>query len=143
MAWTNYNTVTDDLVTLLSAGVASVDQVIKESTAVDYLAGNLSLLDVRLASVEVEPRSGQDYNTNITFEVQCTTIDLASHADAATLRNTIMSAAIDVIRGTPLFSSGLLSTLIGDMAFDRQDSDNAFMALGTFQVICLAYVDRS
>lgn len=145
MAWINYNQVQDDLVNLLKNNVSSAKSVLKEADQRDYAFHNMPLIDVRLRQSNPEVRAGRDYYVFITFEVQVSANDLSAYGEAATLRDTVLSDAMDAIRSNASFSSALETSRVGLVEFDNAKDENtgAFMAAAAFEVICEAFVDRS
>lgn len=144
MAWIDFNTMEDDLVTLLQ-GVSDVELVKKECDERDYNFSNMPLIDVRLRNSTPEVRTGQNYYVFVTFEVQVTTHDLSGFNEAATLRDTILSEAIDTVRNNAAFSSTIETSKIGPVEFSnaKDEGSGAFMSAATFEVIAETYVDRS
>lgn len=145
MAWLNYNTIQDDLVSLLSAGVSSAKVVKKEADERDYSFASMPLIDVRLKSSNPEIRAGRDYYVFVTFEVQISVFDLSSFADAAEVRHSVLSSAIDTVRNSANFSSVIETSRIGQIEFQgvKDEKSGAFMSGVTFEVITESFVDRS
>ena len=144
MTWINFNTVQSDLVNLLTTEVTAAQLVKKECDERDYAFHNMPLIDVRLNRSEPEVRSGRDYYVFITFEVQITAHDLSGYDEAATLRDTLMSSAIDAVRNNASFSSEIETSRVGAVEFNNAKDDNtgAFMAAAAFEVITESYVDK-
>lgn len=143
MAWLNYNTIQDDLVTLLAA-VSGVELAKKECDERDYAFSNMPLVDVRLTDGDPQVRAGRDYYVFTTFEVQITTFDLSGYDDAATLRNTILTDAIETVRNNANFSAAIETSRIGPISFSnaKDEDSGAFMAAVTFEVRTEAFVDQ-
>ncbi len=144
MAWLNFNTIQDDLVNLIAAAVTSAELVKKECDARDYNYSNMPLIDVRLSDSPNELRAGRDYYVFTTFEVQITVMDLSGFNEAATLRDTILSDAIDTVRSTANFSASIETSRIGTVSFSnaKDEDSGAFMAAATVEVITEAFVDK-
>jgi hypothetical protein len=144
MAWLNFNTIQDDLVTLLSANVSGAKRVKKQCDDRDYHYANFPLIDVRLRSSSNQVRAGRDYFTTVTFEVQVTVHDLSGFDEAATLRDTVLSDAIDTVRNNANFSAQIETSSIGPIEFSnaKDEGSGAFMAAATFDVIVEAFVDK-
>lgn len=144
MAWVNFNTIQDDLVALIAANVPAAELVKKEADERDYVFSNMPLIDVRLTEGNPEIRAGRDYYVFTTFEVQVTTHDLSGFDEAATLRDTVLSDTIDVIRNTANFSANLESSRIGQVQFSNAKDENsgAFMAAATVEIQTETFVDQ-
>lgn len=143
MAWVNFNTIQDDLVTVLS-GVSSAKYVKKEADERDYNFSNMPLIDVRLSSSDPQIRSGRDYYVFVTFNIQVTAVDLSGYNEAATLRDTVLSDAIDIVWNNANFSAEIETSRIGPLEFSnaKDEQSGAFMAAATFEVTVEAFVDR-
>lgn len=144
MAWLNFNTIQDDLVTLLTANVTAAELVKKQCDDRDYNFSNMPLIDVRLRSSNNQVRSGRDYYVTTIFEVQVTVHDLSGFDEAATLRDTVLSDAIDTVRNNANFSAQIETSHIGPVEFSnaKDEGSGAFMAAATFDVIVEAFVDK-
>ena len=145
MAWINFNQIQSDLVNLLDTQVTRAKLVKKEADERDYAFHNMPLIDVRLRESQPEVRAYRDYYVFITFDVQVTANDLSGYDEAATLRDTVLSDAIDAVRNNAHFSASLESSRVGLVEFNnaKDDDTGAFMAAATFQVMAEAFVDRS
>ncbi len=131
----------DDVMLSLST---SIKLVKKEADERDYVFHNMPLVDVRLKDSQNEVRAGRDYYVFVTFEVQITTFDLSDFNEAATLRDTILSAVVDVVRNNANFSSQLETSRIGLISFSnaKDEDSGAFMSAATVEVIAEAFIDR-
>jgi hypothetical protein len=145
MAWVNFNQIQSDLVNILCNNVSNVKLVKKECDERDYAFHNMPLIDVRLKESQPEVRAGRDYYVFVTFEVQVTANDLSGYDEAATLRDCILSDAMDAVRNNASFSASLETSRVSLTEFSnaKDDDTGAFMAAATFQVIAEAFVDRS
>lgn len=143
MAWIDFNQIQDDLVALINGGSTGAELVKKEADERDYAFNNMPLVDVRLTDSDPEVRSGRDYFVDTTFEVQVTTYDLSDFADAATLRQSVITAIVDLIRNNANFSASIESSVIGAHTFSsaKDEQSGAFMAAGTVQVVVKTFVD--
>jgi hypothetical protein len=145
MAWVNFNQIQSDLVNLLKNSVSSAKLVKKEADERDYGFHNMPLIDVRLKESQPEVRAGRDYYVFVTFEVQVTANDLSGYDEAATLRDSVLSDAMDAVRNNASFSASLETSTVSLTEFSnaKDDDTGAFMAAATFQVIAEAFIDRS
>lgn len=143
MAWLDFNQIEDDLVSLLQTEVSAAQLVKKECDDRDYAFHNFPLIDVRLTDMDPQVRAGRDYYVFLTFEVQVSVHDLSGFDEAATLRNTVLTSAIDAVRNNANFSASVETSIIGAGTFDnaKDDETGQFMAAGTFQVVAQAFVD--
>jgi hypothetical protein len=71
-------------------------------------------------------------------------MDLSGFDEAATLRDTILSTAIDTVRNNASFSAGIETSRIGPVSFSnaKDEDTGAFMAAVTFEVIAETFVDK-
>lgn len=143
MAWIAFNTIQDDLITLLQANVSSAKLIKKEADERDYVFHNMPLVDVRLTDMDPDVTAGANYYVGITFEIQVTTFDLSDFSDAATLRDTVFGDVIETIRQNAKFSANLDATIVGQGTFTsaKDEQSGAFMAAATVQIEVRAYVD--
>jgi len=143
MAWIDFNQIQDDLVTLIDGGSTGAKLVKKEADERDYAFHNMPLVDVRLTDADPEVRAGQDYFAETTFEVQVTAFDLSDFSEAATLRQSVITAVVDLIRTNAKFSASIESSVIGAHSFSsaKDEQSGAFMAAATVQVIVKTFVD--
>ncbi len=144
MAWVNFQTIESDLVSLLTTEVTAAQLVKAECDERDYAFHNMPLIDVRIRTSNPEIRAGRDYYVFVVYEVQITCHDLSGFNEAATLRDTLMSSAIDAVRNNASFSAEIETSRVGAVEFNNAKDDNtgAFMAAATFEVITESYVDK-
>lgn len=145
MAWVDFNTIQNDLVSIIQANATSAKLVKKECDERDYAFHNMPLVDVRLEESPSEVRAGRDYYVFVTFEVQVTAFDLSGYDEAATIRDTVLSDVLDAIRNNASFSASLETSKIGSTRFlqAKDDQSGAFMAAATAIVTAEVFVDRS
>lgn len=145
MAWVNFNQIQTDLVNILKNNVSAAKLVKKEADDRDYAFHNMPLIDVRLKESQPEVRAGRDYYVFVTFEIQVTANDLSGYDEAATLRDSVLSDAMDAVRNNASFSASIETSTLNLTEFSnaKDDDTGAFMAAATFQVIAEAYIDRS
>lgn len=143
MVWLDFNTVQDDLVSLIAGNVSSAKLVKKEADERDYSFSNMPLIDVRLTDMDPDIRSGRDYYVTLVFEVQITVFDLSDFNEAATLRQSVLVDVIETVRQNANFSSAIETSKIGPATFSTAKDENsgAFMAAATVQVSTEAFVD--
>lgn len=146
MAWFNYNTVQDDLVAILAAGVTSAELVKKEADDRDYAYHNMPLIDVRLKDSQNQLKAGGDNLIYTTFEVQVTVYDLSSFDDAAKLRDTVLGEVVNTVWNNNFFSSLIETSTIGEkFTFNSATDPNggAFLSSVVVDITTQTYVDRN
>lgn len=151
MTWIAYNTVHADLKTLIETVSVAHDQgagfnkVFKNADERDVNFGVMPMADVRLVETDPQIRAGRDYYEFTTFEVEIVAHSLQSQDDAASVRDALLSATLDAVRGNSAFSAVISTSRIGPVkfAFASDEKTGAFVAAATFQVITESYVDRS
>lgn len=109
----------------------------------DEIITNMPLCDVRFFRMEPDVRAGQEYVVEATYIVTVEAFDFTSRREAVTLRNALVSAAMNGIRANPRFDTDLESSVLGTAEFvDAKDDDTgAFVALATFQVNVIVFLD--
>lgn len=144
MSWQNYDQILADLKTVVQT-VTAFNLVLVDGDERDFNFHHMPMADIRVIKDVPEVRAGQDYVNETTFEIEIVAHSLQKQRDAASLRNSLLRSTIDAIRANPLFSATLESTYIGEVTFASvtDEKTGAFVAAVTFQVITIAYVDRS
>lgn len=106
---------------------------------------NMPLIDVRPVEAENDVRAGQDYFTRLTFQCDIYAFDLSSVKEAAIVRDSILKSAQNVVRANPAFHVDLETSVLGAVEFSSTKDENSgsFVAQASFQVIAMAFTDRS
>lgn len=106
---------------------------------------HMPLIDIRPVEAENEVRAGQDYFTSLTFQCDIYAFDLSSVKEAAIVRDSILKSAQNVVRANPAFHVDLESSVLGAVEFSSTKDENtgSFVAQASFQVIAMAFTDRS
>ena len=105
----------------------------------------MPLIDVRPVEAENDVRAGQDYFTRLTFQCDIYAFDLSSVKEAAIVRDSILKSAQNVVRANPAFHVDLETSVLGAVEFSSTKDENSgsFVAQASFQVIAMAFTDRS
>jgi len=140
----DYEAILDDLRTLLLS-TSGAKQVFIEADAPELILDNMPLMNIRLTDVDENIVSIPDsYYEVINIDVDVVSYHLTDFKKASILRNAVLKAAKELVRGTPLFSAGLLtSRTAAKTRFGALSPEGAGgrVAVATFTVTCEAYVD--
>lgn len=139
----DYTGIAEALAAVLG-GVTDVKVAGYEIDERDIRFDNMPLIDVRPSIADNEIRAGQDYFTDLAFQVDIYTFDLSSVKEAAKLRDTILQAAQNAVRANPSWHVALESSRLGPVEFtSTKDEDvGQYIAQASFQVIAMAFTDR-
>lgn len=106
---------------------------------------HMPLIDVRPSEADNEVRAGQDYFTTLTFQCDIYAFDLSSVKEAAIVRDTILKSAQNAVRANPAFHVDLETSQLGSVEFSstKDEDTGSFVAQASFQVLAMAFTDRS
>lgn len=110
----------------------------------DIVYSNMPLADVRPVSADPEIRAGQDYFTDVNYQVDIYAFSLNSTEEAATIRDSLLRQAQDAIRANPSWHVELESSRLGPTEFtsDKDEDTGTFVAQASAIVIAMAFTDR-
>ena len=145
MTWNQYNTIHSDLKNLIETQVTGFNAVLKNADDRDINFNKMPLCDVRLVETNPEIRAGRDYYEYVTLEVEIVAHSLKSQDDAASVRDSLLSAAMEAVRAQAAFSASIQTSRLGPVSFmfASDEKTGAFVAGATFRVITESFVDRS
>ncbi len=106
---------------------------------------HMPLIDVRPSEADNEVRAGQDYYTTIIYQCDIYSFDLSSIKEAAIVRDSILKSAQNVVRANPSFHVDLETSVLGPVEFtsSKDEDTGSFVAQASFQIIAMAFTDRS
>ena len=140
----DYTGIAEALATVLGAveGVNLAGYEVDERT---LSFDHMPLIDIRPVEADNEVRAGQDYFTTLTFQCDIYGFDLSSVKEAAIVRDTILAAAQNAVRANPAFHVDLETSALGAVEFSstKDEDSGSFVAQASFQVLAMAFTDRS
>lgn len=143
----NYTAIGAALKALLVAGnITGVKNVYQEAMDRDLLLDNMSLINVRLAEASWQERSlPNGYYAFLGFEVDVAAYDFTSFVEAATLRDSILDAAMLRVQANSRFHNDVNASRLGNIKFSQLAAQGAggHVACATFAVIAEVYVEAS
>lgn len=133
----------ESLRTRIELDVTDFNRVTYEMDERDDTIMNMPLADVRFVRMDPEVRAGNDYVVEASYIVTVEAFDFTSRREAATLRNGLVKTAMLGVKDNPRFDTDLESSFLGPAEFvDAKDDDTgAFVAMATFQVNVIVFVD--
>ncbi len=139
----DYTGIGESLRTLLDTNIAELKMVRFEGDERDENFANMPYCNIELKEVDPQIRAGNDYFVSGTYIVTVIALDLSSHNEAATLRNSLVKLAQETIQANSKFDTDLETSKLGPGEFlNAKDEDTgAFMALASFEVDVLVFVD--
>ena len=139
----DYDGIGESLRTLIETNVTDFQMVRYEGDERDENFSNMPYADVVLLRGDPEIRAGNDYVVSATYIVSVMALDLSSHTEAATIRNGLVKLSQLTIKANPRFDTDLETSKLGPTEFAnaKDDETGAFMALATFEVDVLVFVD--
>ena len=140
----DYTGIAEALATVL-VGVDGVNLAGYEVDERTLTFDHMPLIDVRPVEGANEVRAGQDYYTTITYQCDIYSFDLSSVKEAAIVRDTILKLAQNAIRDNPAFHVDLETSILGSVEFSstKDEDSGSFVAQASFQVLAMAFTDRS
>ena len=135
--------IAESLRTLLETSVTDFKMVRYEGDERDENFANMPYADVTMLRMDPEIRAGSEYVVSATYVVTIIALDLSSRREAATIRNGLIKASQEAVKANPKFDTDLETSKIGPSEFAnaKDDESGAFMALATFEVDVLVFVD--
>lgn len=139
----DYDGIGESLRTLIETNVTDFKMVRYEGDERDENFSNMPYADVVLLRADPDVRAGNDYVVSATYIVSVMALDLSSHKEAATIRNGLVKLSQETIRVNNKFDTDLETSKLGPTEFAnaKDDDTGAFMALATFEVDVLVFVD--
>lgn len=139
----DYDGIGESLRTLIETNVTDFKKVNYEGDERDENMANMPYADIVLLTGDNDIRAGNDYVVTVTYIVSVMALDLSSHKEAATIRNGLVRLSQRAVKDNPRFDTDLESSKLGPMQFAnaKDDDTGAFMALATFEVDVLVFVD--
>jgi len=139
----DYDGIGESLRTLIETNVTDFKLVRYEGDERDENFMNMPYADVVLLRTDYDIRAGNDYVVSCTYIVTVLAQDLSSHKEAATIRNGLVKLSQRAVKDNPHFDTDLETSKLGPTEFaNAKDADTgAFMALATFEVDVLVFVD--
>lgn len=139
----DYDGIGESLRTLIEDNVAGFQMVRFEGDERDENFSNMPYCDVVMQRADPEIRAGSEYVVSATYVCTVIALDLSSHKEAATLRNDLVKSSQEAIKANPHFNVDLETSKLGPVEFlnAKDDDTGAFMALATFEVDVLVFVD--
>ena len=133
----------ESLRALIEANVMDFEMVRYEGDERDENFANMPYCDITILRMDPEIRAGSDYVVSATYMVTVISLDLSSHREAATIRNGLIKLSQETIKANPHFDTDLETSKLGPAEFAnaKDDDTGAFMALATFEVDVLVFVD--
>lgn len=133
----------ESLRALLETDVTDFKRVNYEGDERDEHFANMPYGDVIFLRMDPEQRAGNDYVVSATYQVVVMALGLSSHRQAATIRNGLVRSAMNSVRGNIRFDTDIETSKLGPAEFAnaKDDDTGAFMALATFEVDVLVFVD--
>jgi hypothetical protein len=128
---------------LIETNVTDFKMVRYEGDERDENMSNMPYCDVQIRKIDPEVRAGNDYEVSATYIVTVIALDLSSHREAATIRNGLVKLAMNTVRNNQRFDTDLETSKLGPAEFvsAKDEASNAFLALATFEVDVLVFVD--
>ena len=104
---------------------------------------NMPYCDVRFSTMEPEIRAGSEYYVEGIYVVTVIAFDLTSRREAVTLRNSLVTLAMNGVKANPRFDTDLDTSRLGRAEFvdAKDDETGAFVAIASFQVVTFSYVN--
>jgi len=139
----DYDGIGESLRTLIENNVTDFKMVRYEGDERDENFANMPYGDIVLLRADPEVRAGNDYVVTASYLVTVQSLDLSSHKEAATIRNGLVKLSQETVKANPRFDTDLETSMLGETQFaNAKDNDTgAFMALATFQVDVIVFVD--
>ena len=128
---------------LIENNVTDFKMVRYEGDERDENMVNMPYCDIQINKITPEIRAGSEYVVNATYLVTVIALDLSSHREAATIRNGLVKLSMNTIKANPRFDTDLETTTLGVAEFvsAKDEASNAFLALATFEVDVLVFVN--
>jgi hypothetical protein len=139
----DYDGIGESLRTLIETNVTDFKMVRYEGDERDENFSNMPYCDVVLLNADFEIRAGSEYVVTATYICSVMALDLSSHKEAATIRNGLVKSSQETVKANPRFDTDLETSKLGPTQFAnaKDDDTGAFMALATFEVDVLVFVD--
>lgn len=139
----DYNGIGESLRLLIETEVTDFKLVNHEGDERDENFANMPYCNVELKEMDPQVKAGNDYAVSGTYIVTVMALDLSSHKEAATLRNSLVRLAQIAVQQNAHFDTDLETSKLGPGEFlNVKDEDTgAFMALASFEVDVLVFVD--
>lgn len=145
MAALDYYGVQNAIAVILRANVTAVKQVLIEAMEREMIFDNMPMINVRLSESSDELTTiPNGYYEHVAYEIDVVAYDLTSFREAATLRDSILRAAKNVIRSNRVFHVDIqTSSVVGKTSFGALSPEGAggHVALATFTIVVEAYID--
>lgn len=128
---------------LIETNVTDFKMVRYEGDERDENMVNMPYCDVQINKIDPEVRAGNDYEVSATYMVTVIALDLSSHREAATIRNGLVKLAMLTIKENSRFDTDLEASKLGPAEFvsAKDEASNSFLALATFEVDVLVFVN--
>lgn len=139
----DYDGIGESLRTLIETEVTDFQMVRYEGDERDENFSNMPYCDVVMFRMDPEIRAGSEYVVSATYICSVMALDLSSHKEAVTIRNGLVKLAQEAVKANPRFDTDLETSKLGPAEFAnaKDDDTGAFMAIATFEVDVLVFVD--
>jgi len=133
----------ESLRTRIDTDVTDFNTVRYEGDERDETINNMPYCDVRMLRMLPEVRAGSEYVIEGTYVVTVMAFDFTSRNEAVTLRDALVTLAMNSVKDNPRFDTDLETSFLGPAEFAdaKDDETGAFVALATFQVNVIVFVD--
>lgn len=137
------NGIGESLRLLLETNVTDFKKVNHEGDERDENFANMPYADVVFKEMQPEVKAGNDYVVSATYIVTVMALDLSSHNEAATIRNSLVKLSMTTVQQNAHFDTDLETSKLGPAEFlnAKDEETGAFMAVATFEVDVLVFVD--
>lgn len=139
----DYDGIGESLRTLIETEVSDFKMVRYEGDERDENFTNMPYCDVVVKDSIPEVKAGNDYYVTTTYLCTVMALDLSSHKEAAKLRTGLLKLSQRAVKDNPRFDTDLETSILGPVNFAnaKDDETGAFMAIATFEVVALVFVD--